>query len=183
MHRPRKKSTRAELNVSRDLKRVDRIIELWRLGPLADTTIPSDVASRDTTGAAMSITNEGFLAVGVRNDDDFGSASGSTYLFSTETPRPVPVAPFGLMVLGAAGLLGLRRRYASVPFRVQGRSEGVYWPSLRPDQGKPSRHWAPKIHMALATSRRMCESGLSLFAGPEHCERIQDQDGGARPPV
>lgn len=72
---------------------------------------PEDVAGRDLVGSAVSIADDGSFALGVRGDDDKGSMSGSAYLFAPKPePAPAPVAPLGVLLIGAAGLWGLGRR-------------------------------------------------------------------------
>lgn len=86
--------------------------ERWSSQP-RDRARPADVDDRDSSGSALSLLNDGLLAVGVRNDDDLGSLSGSAYLFRANVGEDLPVAPVAPMpwlLLGGWGLCALRRR-------------------------------------------------------------------------
>lgn len=72
------------------------------------TLVPSDIEEQDFVGSAVSVSDTGTLIAGVRNDDDGGAQSGSVYRFG-DFPS-APVAPLGLLALGAGGLALLRRR-------------------------------------------------------------------------
>lgn len=76
-------------------------------GPVLET---EDLATRDYLGSALSVTDEQVVVAGVRLDDDKGSSSGSVYLFESEETPSAPVAPLGFLLLGAGGLLALRRK-------------------------------------------------------------------------
>lgn len=79
----------------------------WKSEPV-EKLVTSDLARRDYVGSAVSILDDGTTVAGVRNDDDNGSSSGSVYRFGSFAFAPV--APFGVLALGAAGLLVLGRR-------------------------------------------------------------------------